>query len=355
MLLALNYTYAQAPQAINYQAIIRDTFGTIIPNQNLQIKISILQDSVNGTAVYSETHTVNTNSFGLVNLAIGNGTVVLGDFSEIDWGESSYYLKIEIDITGGNNFAEIGTSQMLAVPYAFNASSLNLHSPDSTIWSTKISSSGKIYGVTKDFFCPDSIVDQRDGKVYELVQIGSQCWMAENLNVGIRIDSNLLPTDDGIIEKFCYHDIDNNCNIYGGLYWWDEVMDYDTIEGIQGICPDGWHIPTYGDWGILIEFLGWDAGMKMKEADTVHWEYPNIANNESGFTALPAGYYSNYQMKYGGLGYYTWFSSSSLEFYPPYAPGENDPFSRRLCHYSRAVEGWAISRLFAVSIRCIKN
>ncbi|HRZ21052.1 MAG TPA: fibrobacter succinogenes major paralogous domain-containing protein, partial [Bacteroidales bacterium] len=106
-----------------------------------------------------------------------------------------------------------------------------------------------------------------------------------------------LQTDNGIIEKYCYENSPSYCSGYGGLYEWNEAMQYETIEGAQGICPAGWHIPSDGEWTILSDFLGGEyvAGGKMKSTGTIEdgtglWYAPNEgATNESGFTGDPGG------------------------------------------------------------------
>jgi len=121
---------AQTPQAFKYQAIARDNLGNIISDQNVSIRISILQDSVSGTPVYIETHTAHTNHFGLVNIAIGNGTGI-GDFSSIDWGNNLFFIKTEMDPAGGNAYALMGTSQLLSVPYSlFSENTANVDDAD---------------------------------------------------------------------------------------------------------------------------------------------------------------------------------------------------------------------------------
>ncbi|MCH8318195.1 MAG: hypothetical protein IIA88_06825, partial [Bacteroidetes bacterium] len=116
-------TFAQTPQSFNYQAIARDISGNILANQNVSFKIIILKTSTTGTVVYSETHSIITNQFGLVNIQIGNGTVVSGDLSTIDWGTDIYFVRIEMDVAGGVNYQLMGTSQLLSVPYALYAQS----------------------------------------------------------------------------------------------------------------------------------------------------------------------------------------------------------------------------------------
>lgn len=118
VLLSPIFALAQSPQQFNYQAVVRDASGTELPNQSVSFRVSLVQGSSGGTAVYSETHTVLTNSFGLANLAIGTGTVSNGNFSLISWGNGPYFIRIELDINGGNSYQLMGTSQLLSVPYA---------------------------------------------------------------------------------------------------------------------------------------------------------------------------------------------------------------------------------------------
>ena len=131
------------------------------------------------------------------------------------------------------------------------------------------------------------------GQTYSSVEIDDQCWMAENLNIGTRIDGDTDQTNNSTIEKYCYDDDTDNCDTYGGLYQWDEMMQYVTTEGTQGICPAGWHLPTDAEWTTLTNFLGGEsvAGGKMKEEGLDHWQTPNTgATNSSGFTGLPGGF-----------------------------------------------------------------
>ena len=114
-------SFAQAPQSFNYQAVVRDVTGQEITNTTVGIQISLLQTSTEGTVVYIEQFTQETNNFGLLNLMIGTGDVQTGTFSSIIWGDGPYFLKVELDETGGTDYIEIGTSQLLSVPYALHA------------------------------------------------------------------------------------------------------------------------------------------------------------------------------------------------------------------------------------------
>ncbi len=108
---------------------------------------------------------------------------------------------------------------------------------------------------TLDDPCDGETTITYKGQTYEIIGIGNQCWMAENINVGQRIDGNQEMKNNSTIEKYCYSDNEINCNEYGGLYQWDEMMQYTTQEGIQGICPEGWHIPTDGERRFLKELF----------------------------------------------------------------------------------------------------
>jgi len=113
--------YAQTPESFKYQAVVRSGGGTVLANQAVGFQLSILQTSETGTSVYTETFTTTTNSYGLVNLLIGEGTPINGDFTTIDWGAETYFLKVEIDETGGASYVFIGTSKLNSVPYALHA------------------------------------------------------------------------------------------------------------------------------------------------------------------------------------------------------------------------------------------
>jgi len=112
---------AQVPAGFSYQAVVRNSSGEIIASQTVKFQFTILRDSESGTPVYQETHSVTTNSFGLANLKVGMGTKVSGTFDPSSWGDNPHFLKVELDPAGGSTFTELGTTQLLAVPYAFHA------------------------------------------------------------------------------------------------------------------------------------------------------------------------------------------------------------------------------------------
>ena len=209
--------------------------------------------------------------------------------------------------------------------------------------------------------CPAmSMVTDFDGNRYNTVQIGSQCWMKENLRVGTMINSEEEQTDNNIIEKYCYVYYVNYCNIYGGLYQWDEMMQYSTDEGVQGICPEGWHLPTDAEWRTLemslgmtqlqADSVGWrgtDEGGKLKESSSDYWLAPNLgATNSSGFSGLPGG-----NRSVNGLEY----NLTSAAFF--WSSNEHSPGAWiRYLHYTSAqVYRAGYDKANGFSVRCIMN
>ncbi|MCF8223147.1 MAG: hypothetical protein K9J25_08350 [Bacteroidales bacterium] len=112
---------AQSPQSFNYQAIVRDVSGNALVDQAVGVQISILQGSAGGTAVYVERFTPTTNDYGLINIQVGAGAVQSGTFNTIDWANGPYFLKTEIDDTGGTTYTKMGTNKLISVPYALYA------------------------------------------------------------------------------------------------------------------------------------------------------------------------------------------------------------------------------------------
>jgi uncharacterized protein (TIGR02145 family) len=197
-------------------------------------------------------------------------------------------------------------------------------------------------------FC-QQIMDERDGKLYRTVQIGRQCWMAENLNVGKEV-YDFHQNNNKIIEKTCYDNDSINCRIYGGLYTWDEAMAYNPTVS-TGICPAGWHIPGIKEWEELSAFLGEEvAGEKMKVAGNYFpsWD----GTNESGFTAYPSG--CGHDTVFSRQGHWAvyWSSSETDSQYADFvqldrywAPGK----------YRNLITGNYYLKSSGFSIRCLKN
>jgi hypothetical protein len=114
-------SFGQAPEGFKYQAVVRDAGNLILNNQAVGLRMTIQQGAIGGTTIYSETFAPTTNSYGLINLEIGNGTVVSGTFANIDWSAGPYFMESAVDVTGGTNYSVMGTSQLMSVPYALYA------------------------------------------------------------------------------------------------------------------------------------------------------------------------------------------------------------------------------------------
>lgn len=636
--------FAQAPQAFKYQTVVRDSVGDILANQAVSFRNSIRKDSINGPKVYVETHFDTTNQFGLVTLEIGNGIVETGVFENLDWGNGTYFLRIRMDATGGTNFQLMGTTQLLAVPYALHSengfssmsraerdalinppigkqilntntncinyynglawfevcgdcapiptfpnagtdqyisdesvstileantpefgsgkwsivsgnegiiadssvanslftgiscesyilrwtvsnpcdtnfdevevvfdaiptnttgfipweqwildttltifmegntpivgeglwkidpelsgdggifadstnpttaftgqpcesyyldwiistdcdssyypnyihfsntptiadagsdqvyqqgsqvATLNANIPENGLgyWTIINGSGGSIVDTTNpnslfygqeevlyelewttytecntssdiviihfggDFQCKLPFTDIRDNQLYHTVLINDQCWMKENLNIGNRINSfnaDDNQTDNDTIEKYCYDNNDTLCNRFGGLYQWDEMMQYTIDTAAQGICPIGWHIPTIYSWTALIYYLGGEsvAGGKMKTTGYDDWGIPNTgATNSSGFSAKPGGArlsgggFAYYFGGGGGTDYAYFWTSNYVSYNLDYAK-----LGALINNYgTSAYIGYSYSKITGTSVRCIKD
>ena len=124
--LCLNSTIsqAQAPEGINYQAVFRKPSGAIVSGQSLACKIEIMQGNISGNLAYAERHSVVTNQQGIANFVIGQGLTTTGVFSDIDWGNGPYYMKLYVDFDGQGNIFQMqqyGAQQLVSVPYALHA------------------------------------------------------------------------------------------------------------------------------------------------------------------------------------------------------------------------------------------
>ena len=119
-----NNLVAQSPNGFNYQAIARDATGAILPNRSVSIRFT-LTNGLGGIIVYQEAHQITTNQFGLFTLNVGSGSPEIGDFSTIDWSTTQGWLQVAMDTEGGSSFVDMGTSQLLSVPYALYASAGN--------------------------------------------------------------------------------------------------------------------------------------------------------------------------------------------------------------------------------------
>ncbi len=177
-----------------------------------------------------------------------------------------------------------------------------------------------------------SFEDLRDHQTYRWIRIGAQTWMAQNLNF------------EAAKGSFCYNLDSSNCRVYGRLYEWSIA---------QKICPGGWHLPTDQEWKVLSVFLDDQAGEKMKEVGTEHWNGPDaVVRGESGFNALAAGCKSvdpNGRTQFIGLGDFAYYWTSST------ATPVTKAWSRYITSADDILHPFENWKIWGYSIRCVKD
>jgi uncharacterized protein (TIGR02145 family) len=187
------------------------------------------------------------------------------------------------------------------------------------------------------FTCGQSFPDVRDTSTYPTRMIGSQCWMVRDLNFGNFILSSLTQNDNCIPEKYCYNDNTLKCDSLGGMYQWDEVMQYFTSPLIQGLCPPQWHIPDENEWTQLFNAFG----------DNAHAGDSLRFNGSSGFNAFMGGaYFLDRQFGFKSFAGFFWSSSSH---------GNNKAWAHALNTINHSVSWYPSFRSNAFSVRCVKD
>jgi uncharacterized protein (TIGR02145 family) len=345
LLTITNVIHAQAPQKFSYQTVIRNAGNQLVANQSVGIKISVLQGSATGSAVYAETHSPLTNANGLASLEIGGGAVLTGNFAGINWANGLYFIKTETDLNGGSNYTISATQQLLSVPFALYSNNVNSSVSETGdtlfignaayvipgISAANLGGGGET-GITAHSCGAANVhnseisygtMTDQEGNVYRTVVIGSQEWMAENLKTSIYRNGDAIPNvtnsqwfglSNGALCSYS-NEIANDCPL-GKLYNWFAVAD------TRNLCPNGWHVPTNSEWNNLVEQLDPNAntlvygvqstiaGGKLKSTETISWLAPNVsASNESGFSALGAG--GRYFNGFFDIGNYGIFWSST--------------------------------------------
>jgi len=206
------------------------------------------------------------------------------------------HLKSETEILGGFSF--FAGDELMYVSYKDTL--------ESGIFDSPMANTTYTFQFAFNIPCPGMPTVTYEGQVYNTVQVFSQCWMKENLNAGVMIQGTQNMTDNSIMEKYCYDNLESKCNVWGGLYQWNEMMQYTTQNGAQGICPSGWHIPTDLEWKILEgsvdnqfgigaeEWNGWyfrgcDVGYRLRSTTGWYYYYGGIGIDSHGFKLLPGG------------------------------------------------------------------
>ena len=198
----------------------------------------------------------------------------------------------------------------------------------------------------------EQTVTDRDSNVYHTVTIGTQVWMRENLKSLHYSDSS------AISYTWSYNHSDSMAGIYGRLYSWDAAMhgaaaSNSIPSGVQGVCPEGWHLPSSAEWGILIDFYGgeMEAGAMLKESDTTHWTPPNTgATNKSGFAALPGGSWGESGGGLIGESGFWWTSRNDYGYVYIVVMGNETPYAFQMGEYIAPGDNSG-----GYSVRCLKN
>ncbi len=280
-------------------------------------------------------------------------------------------LEIRWDWDGDSIFdTEYSTNKTITHSYdSVGLYNVSLEVKDSDGLTDKLSKYLVVYNASSGNSCPDVPVFEYGGQIYHTVQIGDQCWMKENLNIGTLITSAQDQKNNNIIEKYCYLNKEENCAIYGGYYQWDELMQYTEEEGARGICPPGWHVPTFDEWSILEGtvdsqydvgdpewdkewYRGYDAGFQLKS--TFGWEQWGDGEDGNGidgygFTALPAG--KALSNGWNGVGRWVGFWTSTISDNAPITT----TYVRNIQSWKKKINNMNQQSYIAISVRCIKD
>ena len=328
---------AQAPTLMPYQAAARGANGQPLINTSVTARFTIHDGSASGANVWQELQTVATNAQGLFNVQIGS----VSPLNAIDWSVGDKFMQVELNT--GNGFVDIGTQQMVSVPYALHTEGINysVSASGDTLFignggyiivpgisaanpsgggnggdgggGSAGTSSGTtahtcgVNNVVNASLTYNSVIDQ-EGNIYKTIVLGTREWMAENLNTSTYRNGDPIVTDLNATQwsgtnlgAWAYYngDVTRECP-YGKLY------NFYACTDSRQLCPTGWHVPTDAEWGTLINFydpgaqggVNWSnfAGGPLKstgtsQAGTGFWNAPNTgATNASGFSALPGGF-----------------------------------------------------------------
>jgi uncharacterized protein (TIGR02145 family) len=335
--------------------------------------------------VYEETHATSTNAQGLVSLNVGGGTAVTGTFGGIQWGTGSKFLQVLMN--AGNGLVDLGTQQMMSVPYALYAEDMKVRvsaAGDTLFIGSNysivpgVSAANPVsIGNYGSVLLPGNTTCQNEyisvtgcggqdsllyyDRYYSLVEIGGQCWFAENLATDKYANGDNIPTsltntqwqNTSAGAYVLYNDDLANDIVYGKLYNW-----YTTVDS-RGVCPTGWHVPSDCEWDYLVLNIGGYSGSGVKLKSTSGWWLNGL--NTFGFNAMPGScyylesgvntgaYYFGGNSPIGSSSF--WWSSSSINISNAalrcisWAMGSNDLSPQFLSNVKNN----------GFSIRCIKN
>jgi hypothetical protein len=316
LVLFVNQGFAQVPQAFNYQAVARNSAGTLLQNKPLGVKLTIHQGSATGTTVYSERQTPTTNNFGLFTVSVGQGTVISGTFSTIAWNTGNYWLEVGLDVNGGTTYTAMGTTQLLSVPYA-------MHAASATTAATGLPGPTGPMGPTGP---AGNAIPGTNGQTLRCS--GTTTWVANSIlyNDGDKVCVGTTTP----LGKFT---VTGATNTYGGYFTTNATTAnsaavYGKFTGSGAITGHG----VYGESqstdglgnGIGGEFVGGfigvggqaPAGVYQSPAYGGYFQATGSAGTRYGVYASATGGATNYGVYCSGSGAYTgtWTSASDAKF-----------------------------------------
>ena len=388
-----SFLFSQSPSAIPYQAVVRNNNGGLLANTSITVVFKIHANSINGPVSYEENHTTIANSQGLISLHVGAGTPVIGSFQNISWADGNLFLHVIVN--AGNGDVDMGTQQLMSVPYALYAEEVNvrvsatgdsLYIGDQMTIVPGVSAANAVsasnYGsvlLPGNTTCLDSFIAVSgcngadsllyNGAYYQLVEIGGQCWFAENLattqyNDGADIPSVTGFTAWGALTTPAYCWYNNNAGLISS--WLNGKMGalYNAYAvETNNVCPSGWHVPSDCEWMYLEDHLGLGVSEQMLAGwrgasvnlagqlkEVTGWTSPNAgANNSSGFSAIPAGIrMGTASATFAGINNYSyWWTSSSS--------ASSNFWTRSMYYSEQNVERAGVAKRAGYSVRCVKD
>lgn len=297
----------------------------------MKLKIYILAFAF---SLFTSAFAQNTNPV-VSNVAFTiSGTTVTVTYDVTDAEQSTVTIQMEVSNNGGATY-----------DYNYGTATGDIGANKTTGTNKTITwqYSGNNTDIFKIKIIADDLVGDQiyyAGQIYNTVTIGTQTWLKENLNVGTKINGTNNQISGNGIEKYCYDNNEANCTQYGGLYQWDEAMQYVTTEGTQGICPSGWHIPTYAEFQTLTTFVG-NSSSALKAVGQ------GDGTNSSGFSAVLAGFRNFNNGLYGDKDIWAFFWSSKQDggnAHNLYFPSSN---------WTDLID--SDNKLFGLSVRCLKD
>ena len=324
---------AQAPQKMSYQSVIRNSSNVLLANTAVGIRISVLQGSASGTAVYVETQTAITNGNGLLSIQIGTGIATTGTFAAINWATGPYFIKTETDPAGGTSYTITGTQQMLSVPYALYAETSGGQRGVTTAGSgINVTGAGTVvspYVVSTTSPCGLAIGQTyQGGIIFYLDASGCHGLIS-------------APTDQSTSAAWANDDYDILTAAYGsGLFegkYNTEIIRSERRPGTTiaaDICANlslggyrGWYLPSIGELDKMYENIGPGNALGLGNVGGFASGSDYWSSTESGYTRFPTGS-GSYGISYTGALYLT------------FAFGDVRSADTRSAYYVRAVRAF---------------